>query len=937
MPSQLTILLKSLPEKISRRDIETFFVNRVAAAKGQETIIDNVGHIYKPANSQTRRAVVTFTSYEATKRALKLTRSQITAETASPEDPAGRSLIDVDAEFLGLTTLYEPPLGKETNLDIVLVHGLTGHAWRTFSKEEKSANFSTERSWLRDELPGQLQHREVFARVMTYGYNANMWRDSAVGDITEPLATLVQLLGSEREQCPTRPLIFIAHSLGGIISKQTIVEMNKTTPVTFVGGCTFFGVPHGGSRAADWARILTVFSSLGVLETGKIKNLELKSTILNRIADEFAQVRNAYRIPVRSCYETKKTMMRLIVPKESAVFLYEGVQPPLPIDRNHSDMIKFRTDAIADAIMRMAVDVVKVRVINPNNVVQRSPIQTEDQVLRSSTSMSRPRESVELQTSDTGFAPPGSPENTGLPVSPLLPPIPQRTQSPMPQVPQNADSDSINSMEASVGSLENPERGAQFKAFNRSGPIIQNSGNIQNLQFDLRGVTQMDETIYAQLDAKGRDKELAAMDRYFLTMSASLRKVLVLNGLGGIGKSQLAAQYAEKHREHYTAIFWIDGSTLDNYRRQVAHVAYLVVPGAQPTDESEKLLEHVILWLEKPGNSKWLLIVDNVDRDAGGHGGSSSHYNLDQALPGAHHGSIIITTRDASLTRQFKSIDILPLQDKKASARLLAEISGRNPDDLGPIVDCLGGLPLALEQAGSLLKETSLTVDEYVEAWTNEWEKLVDMMAMNDLTRSIRITWAVSFSYIQNMAPDGQNATKLLQLSSFLDHNKIAQSLFTQPKTTPWPEFRSTNYLRGTGTSKFSMVEKHQDPRTFSVHPVVHEWSFYSGADNHKELFQIAALIVAAGAVWNGTNGTTSIWHQEEQLVLHVKRLSQLFYNKGEEMGVITHDLKHPGARRVVKDPDTISALRLFEVVMRDHRYDPRIYRDFVDDWARNF
>jgi uncharacterized protein (DUF488 family) len=88
--------------------------------------------------------------------------------------------------------------------------------------------------------------------------------------------------------------------------------MNRTTPVTFVGGCAFFGVPHVGSKAADWARILTVLNYLGILEDGKIKNLEQKSSILNRIADEFAQVRNAYNIPVRSCYETKTTMMRIV-------------------------------------------------------------------------------------------------------------------------------------------------------------------------------------------------------------------------------------------------------------------------------------------------------------------------------------------------------------------------------------------------------------------------------------------------------------------------------------------------------------------------------------------------------------------------------------------------------------------------------------------------
>ena len=117
MPSQLTLLLRNLPDKISKRDIETFFINRVVSAKGEEAIIDNVGHIYKPANLQTRRAVVTFTSYEIAKKALRLSGSQITAEIASPGDPAGRLLVEINGDFRGLITLYEPPPDKETNLE----------------------------------------------------------------------------------------------------------------------------------------------------------------------------------------------------------------------------------------------------------------------------------------------------------------------------------------------------------------------------------------------------------------------------------------------------------------------------------------------------------------------------------------------------------------------------------------------------------------------------------------------------------------------------------------------------------------------------------------------------------------------------------------------------------------------------------------------------
>jgi len=119
MPPQRTLLLKNLPENISKRDIKTFFANRIPT-KQDEGIIENVGHIYKPANSHTRRAVVTFTSHKTAKEALKLNNGQITAEAADPQDASGRSLVQIDVEFHGLTVLYEPPLCESPNIELVV-------------------------------------------------------------------------------------------------------------------------------------------------------------------------------------------------------------------------------------------------------------------------------------------------------------------------------------------------------------------------------------------------------------------------------------------------------------------------------------------------------------------------------------------------------------------------------------------------------------------------------------------------------------------------------------------------------------------------------------------------------------------------------------------------------------------------------------------------
>ena len=181
----------------------------------------------------------------------------------------------------------------------------------------------------------------------------------------------------------------------------------------------------------------------------------------------------------------------------------------------------------------------------------------------------------------------------------------------------------------------------------------------------------------------GREEEMKRIAMLLLQGSISDRKVCAVHGLGGIGKSQLVAQFAHRFRSTYTAIFWIDGATKDSYVRNLAKIAYRVVPDAPPIDETQpqkvfQLSDAVNSWLTKPANNRWLIIVDNVDRDSGGYQSTSSYYSLDTLLPGAPHGSILITTRDASLAKQFDYLELRAFQRNEDATALLAAMSGRD-------------------------------------------------------------------------------------------------------------------------------------------------------------------------------------------------------------------------------------------------------------------
>jgi NB-ARC domain len=137
----------------------------------------------------------------------------------------------------------------------------------------------------------------------------------------------------------------------------------------------------------------------------------------------------------------------------------------------------------------------------------------------------------------------------------------------------------------------------------------------------------------------GRDTELEQMENILLSNSNySTRKVLVLGGMGGIGKTQLAINYAERHCTSYSSVFWLNAtseSTLNSSLRDVAN--RILPPGTVSKLDDDQLRIQVSNWLSELDNTRWLLIFDNYD--------DPDQYNLTKYYPSVAHGSIITTTR----------------------------------------------------------------------------------------------------------------------------------------------------------------------------------------------------------------------------------------------------------------------------------------------------
>ncbi|EXL39028.1 hypothetical protein FOCG_18351 [Fusarium oxysporum f. sp. radicis-lycopersici 26381] len=244
----------------------------------------------------------------------------------------------------GVEILVDPP---DADVDIYFVHGLTGNRTSTWTARGQPA------PWPKTLLPSELPK----ACILTYGYDAYVVSRSVASSnrlIDHATNLLTDLTNDRRRRdASSRPLIFVVHSLGGLVCKEAIL-LSRNNPnrsrqdfFTHIKGIVFMGTPHKGSWMADWSRIpaktlgpvkSTNRSLLEVLET----NNQYLESIHVRFLSMIREQREAGRQLEVACFfeELPLSTVGKVVSKESATF--EGYDP-ITIHANHADMVKFRS------------------------------------------------------------------------------------------------------------------------------------------------------------------------------------------------------------------------------------------------------------------------------------------------------------------------------------------------------------------------------------------------------------------------------------------------------------------------------------------------------------------------------------------------------------------------------------------------------------------
>ncbi|KAL9023532.1 MAG: hypothetical protein Q9196_007145, partial [Gyalolechia fulgens] len=218
-----------------------------------------------------------------------------------------------------------------------------GHWDRTWTGE---AN----KNWLKDFLPQQLQQEGIAARIWSFGYDSRTAFAKAVVDVEDVADMLLDWIEGrcDSDQERSRPLIFVAHSLGGIVVKKAIIRAHERSQhygalLQSIHGIVFMGVPHRGADSARWASLVANILQVGQLGLGTNTNfveaLKRNSPTFSDISRQF--VERATLLTIRTFFETERWGNQVIVDKDSAVLnLPNEIATGVP-QTNHSTICKF--------------------------------------------------------------------------------------------------------------------------------------------------------------------------------------------------------------------------------------------------------------------------------------------------------------------------------------------------------------------------------------------------------------------------------------------------------------------------------------------------------------------------------------------------------------------------------------------------------------------
>ncbi|CAI9635625.1 unnamed protein product [Alternaria burnsii] len=704
--------------------------------------------------------------------------------------------------------------GTNPIVDIVAVHGLNGHCEKTWT----AGNSIDSVNWLRDLLPHDLPN----ARILSWGYDANTHSGSRVSCqyLFDHARTLVSDLCLERQITETskRPIIFVAHSLGGIIVKSALIhsdaarrgalEEHRAVKLSTYG-ILFMGTPHqGGSGVALGKLMVNVASVFMAADDRLLQHLERDSEWLQQQLGQYGPISGDFVTKFAfEEYETPTVLGKstMVVPRASAVVPGAADGEPIAIHADHIHMVKFGSKT------------------------------------------------------DPGY----------------------KTVSGHLRLMATRAGDAISQRWDTEGKLDAVRSNEPIESFTVQSSVLEVS-RVEYLVGREENITEICEAL--QYDGS--------------------RKTAVVHGLGGMGKTQLALAYAQRHRDDYSAVFWVNSKDVDTLKQGYAAAArriYREHPSlvhlktiAEGSDLGEAT-EAVKRWLSSAGNDRWLVIYDNYDTPKLPGHNEPGTFDIRPFLPEADQGAVLITTRSSQL-QLGRPVAVKKLQEIEQSLEILSQTSRRDglslDADARKLAEELDGLPLALATAGAYLHLVPDSFAEYLQSYKKSWAQLQQdtpqLLPYED--RTLYTTWNISLDHVKQQS---ELAAKLLQLWAYFDNQDVWLQLLREGRGNAPEWFCELTQDRLVFNKAVRVLCDHalveadatlgeggKESRGYGMHSCVHAWTKYvvnEGCDS-----TLARLALRCVGLHVPGNSRPEYWVIQQRLLRHANRCQE-FISVGSE------------------------------------------------------
>jgi hypothetical protein len=400
---------------------------------------------------------------------------------------------------------------------------------------------------------------------------------------------------------------------------------------------------------------------------------------------------------------------------------------------------------------------------------------------------------------------------------------------------------------------------------------------------------------------------------------------VALHGPGGVGKTQIAQEYAHRFMSEYDLVWWVPSEQSELINPTLADLAdHLGIrPGGSPDETADRVGQ--ALRRGRPYD-RWLLIFDNAEEPD----------EVGDFFPGGP-GHVIVTSRNPAWSQLAEPVEIDVFSRRESVDYLQRRVRSLSEEDASLVASELGDLPLAIEQAGAWLAETGMLAADYVARIQEQFAAAMELNQPANYPASAATTYRLSFDRLRSQSPA---AARLLELCACFGSDPISLTLLNSDEMikslTPYDKrLRAARTVLGlliTEITRFSLakVDREMTSNSIQLHRLVAAAIRNQMEPDYREAAMHEVHMVLAGArprqgdtddprnwarydlIWPHL-GPSEVWNcdHEEARQLLIDRVRYLWKRGDYDDALeVAHELEQQWQERLGPDDEQVLFLR---------------------------